>query len=137
MKLSILMPVYNEEARVADAVKQALDVNYPTETELVIVDDGSRDRTAEILAGLDDQRIRVVLHPLGRHLMRDHHHGRVHRVATAPTVGEVEERSAADDHTEIRGPRPPVVRTGGREMEGQAGCRGRNLDVAGFVPVEK
>ena len=43
MKLSILMPVYNEEARVADAVKQALDVDYPCETELVIVDDGSRD----------------------------------------------------------------------------------------------
>ena len=33
MKLSILMPVYNEEVRVADAVKQALDVDYPTETE--------------------------------------------------------------------------------------------------------
>ena len=46
MKLSILMPVYNEEERVADAVKQALDVDYPTETELVIVDDGSRDRTS-------------------------------------------------------------------------------------------
>ena len=63
MKLSILMPVYNEEFRVADAVKQALDVDYPTETELVIVDDGSRDRTAEILNGLHDERIRVVLHP--------------------------------------------------------------------------
>ena len=63
MKLSILMPVYNEEVRVADAVKQALDVDYPTETELVIVDDGSRDRTAEILGGLHDERIRVVLHP--------------------------------------------------------------------------
>src|ERR1043165_2177656 len=63
MKLSILMPVYNEEVRVADAVKQALDVDYPTETELVIVDDGSRDRTAEILNGLHDERIRVVLHP--------------------------------------------------------------------------
>jgi glycosyltransferase involved in cell wall biosynthesis len=63
MKLSILMPVYNEEVRVADAVKQALDVDYPTETELVIVDDGSRDRTAEILNGLHDERLRVVLHP--------------------------------------------------------------------------
>ena len=61
MKLSILMPVYNEEVRVADAVKQALDVDYPTETELVIVDDGSRDRTAEILNGLHDERLRVVL----------------------------------------------------------------------------
>jgi glycosyltransferase involved in cell wall biosynthesis len=66
MKLSILMPVYNEEVRVADAVKQALDVNYPTEIELVIVDDGSRDRTAEILHGLNDERLRVVVHPRNR-----------------------------------------------------------------------
>src|ERR1700755_1657469 len=63
MKLSILRPVYNEEERVADAVKQALDVAYPTETELVIVDDGSRDRTAEILAALAAERVRVVIHP--------------------------------------------------------------------------
>jgi glycosyltransferase involved in cell wall biosynthesis len=63
MKLSILMPVYNEEERVADAVKQALDVDYPTEIELVIVDDGSRDRTAEILGGLTDSRLNVVIHP--------------------------------------------------------------------------
>jgi glycosyltransferase involved in cell wall biosynthesis len=66
MKLSILMPVYNEEVRVADAVKQALDVDYPTEIELVIVDDGSRDRTAEILHGLTDERLRVVVHPRNR-----------------------------------------------------------------------
>jgi len=66
MKLSILMPVYNEEERVADAVKQALDVNYPTEIELVIVDDGSRDRTAEILGGLHDDRLNVVVHPRNR-----------------------------------------------------------------------
>jgi glycosyltransferase involved in cell wall biosynthesis len=63
MKLSILMPVYNEEERIADAVKQALDVQYPAEIEMVIVDDGSRDRTAEILNGLHDERIRVVIHP--------------------------------------------------------------------------
>jgi dolichol-phosphate hexosyltransferase len=63
VKLSILMPVYNEEARVAAAVKQALDVAYPCEVELVIVDDGSRDTTAEILNGLDDPRITVVIQP--------------------------------------------------------------------------
>ena len=63
MKLSILMPVYNEQARIADAVKQALDVDYPCEIELVIVDDGSRDGTAEILAGLDDDRLHVITHP--------------------------------------------------------------------------
>ena len=63
VKLSILMPVYNEEARVATAVKQALDVAYPCEVELVVVDDGSRDGTAEILGRFDDPRLTVVVQP--------------------------------------------------------------------------
>jgi glycosyltransferase involved in cell wall biosynthesis len=63
VKLSILMPVFNEEARVAHAVKQCLDVVYPCEIELVVVDDGSRDATSEILANLTDERVRVHTHP--------------------------------------------------------------------------
>jgi dolichol-phosphate hexosyltransferase len=63
VKLSILMPVYNEQASVANAVKQALDVDYPCEIELVVVDDGSRDGTADVLAGLDDSRLLVHAHP--------------------------------------------------------------------------
>ncbi|HWG99773.1 MAG TPA: glycosyltransferase family 2 protein [Pilimelia sp.] len=63
MKLSILMPVYNEEERLADALKQALAVDYPCEIEMVVVDDGSRDRTGEVLAGIDDPRLRVITHP--------------------------------------------------------------------------
>jgi len=62
VKLSILMPVYNEQDRIADAVKQALAVNYPCEVELVIVDDGSRDGTAEVLDHIDDDRVRVFHH---------------------------------------------------------------------------
>ncbi len=62
MKLSILMPVYNEEERIADALKQALAVDYPCPVELLVVDDGSRDGTAEILAGVDDARLRVITH---------------------------------------------------------------------------
>jgi glycosyltransferase involved in cell wall biosynthesis len=62
VKLSVLMPVYNEESRVAAAVKQALDVDYPCETELVVVDDGSRDGTAEALGRIDDPRVRVIVH---------------------------------------------------------------------------
>jgi glycosyltransferase involved in cell wall biosynthesis len=66
VKLSILMPVYNEEDRVADAVKQALAVEYPCPTELVIVNDGSRDGTAAVLDRIDDSRVRVVQHPTNR-----------------------------------------------------------------------
>ncbi|HEY3008047.1 MAG TPA: glycosyltransferase family 2 protein [Micromonosporaceae bacterium] len=62
MKLSILMPVYNEEDRIAGALKQALAVDYPCEIELVVVDDGSRDGTADVLDRIDDPRVRVVTH---------------------------------------------------------------------------
>ena len=63
MKLSILMPVYNEAKSIASAVKQALDVTYPVEVELVIVDDGSQDGTGDVLAALNDPRINLIAHP--------------------------------------------------------------------------
>jgi glycosyltransferase involved in cell wall biosynthesis len=66
VKLSILMPVYNEESSIAEAVKQALDVDYPCAVELVVVDDGSRDGTGEVLARFDDPRLRVCTHPRNR-----------------------------------------------------------------------
>jgi glycosyltransferase involved in cell wall biosynthesis len=62
MKLSILMPVYNEEERLAEALKQALAVEYPCDVELVVVDDGSADRTAEILDSWEDARLRPIHH---------------------------------------------------------------------------
>ncbi|WP_433315837.1 glycosyltransferase family 2 protein [Micromonospora sp. CA-269861] len=63
MQLSILMAVYNEAERVAEALRQALAVQYPCEIEIVVVDDGSTDETAEILGRLVDARLRVVTHP--------------------------------------------------------------------------
>jgi len=66
VKLSILMPVYNEEAHVAEALKQTLAVSYPCDVELIVVDDGSRDRTAEALSQVDDSRVRVLTHPRNR-----------------------------------------------------------------------
>jgi glycosyltransferase involved in cell wall biosynthesis len=62
VKLSILMPVYNEEARLPEALKQALNVDYPCDIEMIVVDDGSQDSTRDILNRADDPRLRVVLH---------------------------------------------------------------------------
>lgn len=47
--LSILMPVYNEIERVEQAVEATLAVEFPCPVEIVIVDDGSTDGTAELL----------------------------------------------------------------------------------------
>jgi glycosyltransferase involved in cell wall biosynthesis len=49
-ELSILMPAYNEEATIERAIRRVLDADVGTDHyELVIVDDGSTDRTREIL----------------------------------------------------------------------------------------
>jgi glycosyltransferase involved in cell wall biosynthesis len=66
MKLSILMPVYNEARTVATAVKRVLDVPYPCEAELVVVDDGSSDGTGEILTAIDDPRVVKGAHSVNR-----------------------------------------------------------------------
>jgi glycosyltransferase involved in cell wall biosynthesis len=61
MKLSILMPAYNERNTLENAVKRVLDVDYPVDVELVIVDDGSTDGTRDLYAQWEDDP-RVVLH---------------------------------------------------------------------------
>lgn len=62
MKLSIIIPCYNEEATIEELVGQVKASPY--EKELLIIDDGSQDSTREILAVLEkDPDIRVFLQP--------------------------------------------------------------------------
>jgi glycosyltransferase involved in cell wall biosynthesis len=63
MKLSVVMPVYNECATLREVVRKVLAV--PLEIELISVDDGSRDGSREILAELQAEHphIHVVLQP--------------------------------------------------------------------------
>jgi glycosyltransferase involved in cell wall biosynthesis len=63
MKLSVVMPVYNERATLREVVLKVLAV--PLEIELICVDDGSRDGSREILAALQAEhpQIRIVLQP--------------------------------------------------------------------------
>jgi glycosyltransferase involved in cell wall biosynthesis len=60
--LSILMPVYNEAATVAASVKRVLDVDYPCDFELVLVEDGSTDGTADLLREMHDERLSIHFH---------------------------------------------------------------------------
>ena len=63
MKLSVVMPVYNEQATLRTVVERVLA--SPLEIELLCVDDGSRDGSREILAGLQTAHpeMRVILQP--------------------------------------------------------------------------
>jgi glycosyltransferase involved in cell wall biosynthesis len=65
VKLSVVIPVYNERFLVAELVRRVLAVSAPEirELELVIVNDGSRDGTTEILRRLAAEhpdRIRLI-----------------------------------------------------------------------------
>lgn len=66
MKLSILIPVYNEAATVSAVLHRVLGVEFPCDVEVVVVDDGSTDGTARLLDALDNPRTMVVHHPRNR-----------------------------------------------------------------------
>ncbi len=63
LKLSILMPVYNEERTLRRAIEAVLAQEYPVEIELCVVEDGSTDSTRWILDQIHDRRMIVHRHP--------------------------------------------------------------------------
>jgi glycosyltransferase involved in cell wall biosynthesis len=62
MKLSIVIPVYNEERTIANVIERVKAA--PFEKELLVVDDGSKDKSREVLAQYsDDPEIKVFHQP--------------------------------------------------------------------------
>jgi cellulose synthase/poly-beta-1,6-N-acetylglucosamine synthase-like glycosyltransferase len=65
--VSIILAAYNEEACLKNKIANIRQLKYPREKiEVVIVSDGSTDRTNEILRALSDPDIRVVMLPVRR-----------------------------------------------------------------------
>ena len=58
---SVVMPVFNEEHTLLEIIKRVL--NSPYVEELIIVDDGSSDRTRELLDSVSDNRVRKIQQP--------------------------------------------------------------------------
>jgi glycosyltransferase involved in cell wall biosynthesis len=59
--VSISLPAYNEEARLAGTLDALLALDYPTDRlEIVVVSDASSDRTDEIAAGYADRGVRLL-----------------------------------------------------------------------------
>ena len=52
MKLSIIIPVFNEEKSVARVIKEVAKIPLPVKKEIIVIDDGSIDRTREFLEKL-------------------------------------------------------------------------------------
>ncbi|MBA2846644.1 glycosyltransferase involved in cell wall biosynthesis [Methanococcus maripaludis] len=49
MKLSVIIPAYNEEKTVLKTLEEVVAVNLPIDKEIIVVNDGSTDKTEEII----------------------------------------------------------------------------------------
>jgi glycosyltransferase involved in cell wall biosynthesis len=83
-RLTIAVPVYNERERVGPALKELLSTSFPVEVEILIVDDGSVDGTAETIAALPlPENVRLIKHA------RNKGKGAALRTALAEATGDV------------------------------------------------
>ena len=60
--LSVIMPVFNERATVAEIVRRMRAVEIPLVLQLIVVDDGSSDGSEKVLGALEDSTVRVITH---------------------------------------------------------------------------
>lgn len=68
IELSVIVPAYNEEGRLAPGLQQALEylARRGEPYELLVVDDGSRDATSRVAESFAPQGVRVVRHERNR-----------------------------------------------------------------------
>ena len=62
--VSIVIPAYNAEAYIERTIRSALEQTYPN-IEVVVVNDGSKDRTAAVVESIRDPRILLLSQPNG------------------------------------------------------------------------
>ena len=65
MKLSIIIPCYNESSTIISLI-HAVKQSPITDREIIIVDDGSKDGTRDILKQLSDPEVRVIFHKVNQ-----------------------------------------------------------------------
>jgi glycosyltransferase involved in cell wall biosynthesis len=63
-KLSVIVPVFNERNTVVEVLRRMRVVDLPDgiEREIIVVDDGSKDGTRDVLRQLGDSTVRVMVH---------------------------------------------------------------------------
>src|SRR5215813_6039602 len=62
--ISVLIAACNEESNIGQKLEQTLALDYPADKmEVLVISDGSQDRTDEIVAGFSDPRVRLLRIP--------------------------------------------------------------------------
>ena len=58
-QVSVLLPAYNAESTIAEAIQSIIDQTYK-DWELYVINDGSVDQTEEVILSFKDNRIRYL-----------------------------------------------------------------------------
>jgi glycosyltransferase involved in cell wall biosynthesis len=66
VKLSVVIPVYNEKSTIREIIRRVQAVDVGMEREIVVVDDGSTDGTRDVLPELASGEVRIFLHEKNR-----------------------------------------------------------------------
>ena len=59
LSISIIIPVYNEAARIKRSLKKIADYFQSDDYEIIIIDDGSKDETLDIVKSFNNDRIKI------------------------------------------------------------------------------
>ena len=87
--VSILVPCYNSAAHLEKTVQSALDQTY-SNTEIIVVDDGSTDGSMQKISHIEDRRLK-------RHRQTNQGHSAAVNVAFAQSTGDYIKYLDADD----------------------------------------
>ena len=60
--LSVIIPVFDERATVAEVIRRVRAVDLPVEVQVIVVDDGSSDGSDKVLDALEDSTVHVIHH---------------------------------------------------------------------------
>jgi glycosyltransferase involved in cell wall biosynthesis len=60
-KITILIPVYNEEKTISEAIKIVLALKKISNKEIIIIDNGSTDKSQEIIKEFKNKSLRIIL----------------------------------------------------------------------------
>lgn len=58
--ISVIMPAHNEEKVISDSIQSVLNSGFNGKKQVIVVDDGSRDKTAEIALGFKQKGVRLI-----------------------------------------------------------------------------
>ena len=60
--ISVVIPVYNGEKTIAETIESVLNQSF-SNFEIVVINDGSQDSTLDVIASIQDPRLKIFSHP--------------------------------------------------------------------------